>query len=186
MTSDEAADRNGSEENVPMRNEAAVAGAVESAGAALLDLGKRDPTLAGQLARLVAAVAGEAVRSGRLARSLTAALAVPEEVASGASGPARSRTIGAPVGGHAGRTRLNRRKPGPWDPFEVFADVGADGLRARLMQLDLEQLRDIVAEHGMDADKLAMKWKDASRVAERIVDRVASRSEKGSAFRGGD
>jgi hypothetical protein len=52
------------------------------------------------------------------------------------------------------------------------------------MQLELEELRDIIAEHGMDADKLAMKWKDASRLVERIVERVGARSEKGSAFRG--
>jgi hypothetical protein len=44
-------------------------------------------------------------------------------------------------------------------------------------------LRDIVAEHGMDNDRLAMKWKDSARVIDRIVERVASRLAKGPAFR---
>ncbi len=78
----------------------------------------------------------------------------------------------------------NRRKPGVIDPFAVFADSGESGLEERLMTLDLEQLRDIVAEHGMDHDRLAMKWKDRQRVITRVVERVAARTAKGSAFRG--
>lgn len=57
------------------------------------------------------------------------------------------------------------------------------GLRERLATLDLEALRDIVAEHGMDHDRLAMKWKDNGRVIDRIVEKVATRTAKGSAFR---
>jgi hypothetical protein len=70
------------------------------------------------------------------------------------------------------------------DPFAVFNDAGEDGLRGRLGELTLDQLRDIVAEHGMDNDRLAMKWKDPARVIDRIVERVAARLAKGSAFRG--
>jgi hypothetical protein len=69
------------------------------------------------------------------------------------------------------------------DPFALYANGGEDGLRTRLEALDLEQLRDIIAEHGMDHDRLAMKWKDQARVVERIVERVGTRSAKGSAFR---
>jgi hypothetical protein len=71
------------------------------------------------------------------------------------------------------------------DPFAVFTDKGETGLRERLAALNLEQLRDIVAEHGMDHDRLAMKWRDSRRVIDRIVDRVAARTTKGSAFRNG-
>jgi hypothetical protein len=65
----------------------------------------------------------------------------------------------------------------------VFGEVGEDGLRARLGELSLDQLRDILAEHGMDNDRLAMRWKDPARVIDRIVERVAARLAKGSAFR---
>lgn len=35
----------------------------------------------------------------------------------------------------------------------------------------------------MDHDRLAMKWKDPTRVIDRIVERVVARAAKGSAFR---
>ena len=40
----------------------------------------------------------------------------------------------------------------------------------------------MIAEHGMDRDKLAMKWKTPDRLIERIVDTVRSRSAKGDVF----
>ncbi len=75
-----------------------------------------------------------------------------------------------------------RRPPGPFDPFAVYSE-DEDELRRRLDECDLEQLRDIVAEHGMDHDRLAMKWKTPERVIERIVDTVIARTRKGEAFR---
>jgi hypothetical protein len=65
----------------------------------------------------------------------------------------------------------------------VYAEQGEATLRERLTELDLEQLRDIIAEHGMDTDRLAMKWRDRSRVVDRIVERVVDRAAKGDAFR---
>lgn len=79
----------------------------------------------------------------------------------------------------------NRRPPGPFDPYEVQGR-GASELRRQLETLDIEQLKNIVAEHGMDASKLAMKWKSSDRLIELIIDTVASRSRKGEAFRGQD
>lgn len=86
----------------------------------------------------------------------------------------------APVEGPTGRRR--RRHPGVLDPFETYAE-GEEALRRRLEALDLEQLKDIVAEHGMDTSKLAMKWKSEDRLIELVVATVASRSRKGDAFR---
>ena len=79
--------------------------------------------------------------------------------------------------------RRNRRDSAPFDPFVAYQD-GEQALRARLDQLDVEQLKDIVAENGMDGAKLAMKWKSADRLIELIVASVASRSRKGDVFRG--
>ncbi|KAA0099062.1 hypothetical protein CIW49_13485 [Mycolicibacterium sp. P1-18] len=81
--------------------------------------------------------------------------------------------------------RKGRRAPGPWDPFDVYADVGEAGLRDKLSALGIEQLRDIVAEHGFNNDGLAMRWTKADRVAGRIVDRVVEKATKGYAFRRG-
>ncbi|QLE76029.1 hypothetical protein FGW37_11360 [Streptomyces rectiverticillatus] len=137
---------------------------------ALLNLGSSAPDLARTLALLVETIALEAVRTGRFSSALSKVLAAAASSAH-ETGAERSK----------GRSR--RRAKGLIDPFEVFAELGGDGLRARLGALDLEQLRDIVAEHGMDHDRLAMKWKDPQRVMERIVERVEARTAKGSAFR---
>ena len=49
--------------------------------------------------------------------------------------------------------------------------------------LTLDQLRDIVAQYGMDPSKLVMKWKDPERVMDQIVELALTRSIKGDAFR---
>ncbi|MFF9020670.1 hypothetical protein [Streptomyces eurythermus] len=143
---------------------------VQRAAEALLRLGSSSPELARSLMLLAEVVAEEAARTPRFSRALTKALA-----AAVPAGPERAS--------ERGRNRSRRRAKGLLDPFAVFTEVGPEGLRKRLGTLDLEQLRDIIAEHGMDYDRLAMKWKDPQRVMERIVERVEARSAKGSAFR---
>ncbi|MDE0276374.1 MAG: hypothetical protein OYH76_10795 [Defluviicoccus sp.] len=75
-----------------------------------------------------------------------------------------------------------RRTPAVLDPVGV-AREGEDVLRARLATLSLDQLLDIVAQHGMDPGKLVMKWKKPDRVIDRIVEISLSRATKGDAFR---
>jgi hypothetical protein len=70
------------------------------------------------------------------------------------------------------------------DPIELGRQ-GEAILRTRLNELDIEQLRDIVAQYGMDPGKLVMKWKDATRIIDRIIEVSLSRATKGDAFRGG-
>lgn len=76
----------------------------------------------------------------------------------------------------------HRRTPAILEPFEEFGK-GEGVLRERLAGLNIEQLRDIVAQYGMDRSKLAMKWKDTARLIEWIVTTVVARSKKGDAFR---
>jgi hypothetical protein len=136
---------------------------VQKAVDSLLKLRETRPELADALAGLVQTVADEALRTPRFANALSAA-------ALGDAADVKPR-------------RTGRRAPGVIDPFAVYGETGESGLRQHLGELDLEQLRDIVAEHGMDHDRLAMKWKDSGRVIDRIVDKVAARAAKGSAFR---
>lgn len=137
---------------------------VGAAAESLLKLAASRPELAEMLSTIVKAVADEATRTPRFANALAA--------------PLHPRRSGPPS-----VKRSARRKPGVIDPFAVYNDAGEEGLRLRLSELDLEQLRDLIAEHGMDHDRLAMKWKDPRRVIDRIVEKVAARSAKGSAFR---
>ena len=76
----------------------------------------------------------------------------------------------------------NRRPPAVLDPVHL-AKQGEDILRSELAKLDIEQLRDVVAEYGMDTGKLIMRWRDPDRIVERIVDVARGRAQKGSAFR---
>ena len=47
----------------------------------------------------------------------------------------------------------------------------------------MEELRDIVAEYGMDPGRLVMKWTTPERVINRIVEMSVARAHKGNAFR---
>ncbi len=79
--------------------------------------------------------------------------------------------------------RRGRRAPGVLDPFDAAAE-GEQALRQALAGLDVEQLKDIVAEQGMDPANLALKWKRNDRLVDLIVTTVNQRSRKGEAFRG--
>jgi len=79
--------------------------------------------------------------------------------------------------------RKNKRTPAAFDPFEIFQESG-EMLRVKLNELNIEKLKDIIAEYGMDQSKLAMKWKSQDRLIEHIITTVEARSRKGDAFRG--
>lgn len=78
----------------------------------------------------------------------------------------------------------NRRAPAVFNPVELARD-GDMVLRKKLSELSIEQLKDMVAEQGMDPGKLVMKWKSAEKIVDRIVDISLSRAQKGDAFRRG-
>ncbi len=104
--------------------------------------------------------------------------------------PSASVTVQAPGGSAppasapspSRRTRI-ARTPASIDPFDVLRKDGPDGLVTALNTLQLEQLRDIIHQYGMDPDKRAMKWKTASKVRDRIVERALATSSRDNAFR---
>jgi len=75
-----------------------------------------------------------------------------------------------------------RRKPGQLDPMAVHRQSPAE-LPGRLEELTVDELKDIVAENGMDRTKLAMKWKAKDRLIDLIISTVESRAQKGDVFR---
>ena len=122
-----------------------------------------------KLIALARTVADEAERNPDFAQKVEAALGIEQSD--------RSRKE---AGGGRPRTR---RAPAVLDPVAVLRAGGSDELRSRLSSLNLEQLKDIVAQHGMDPGKLVMKWKTWTRVVDRIVEMSMSRASKGDAFR---
>lgn len=133
------------------------------------------PPLARVLQQLAACVADEASRNPEFSNRLAAILARPSVEAP--AGSERGGTLSQPVKG-----RGNRRAPALVDPLALM-EQGEDTLRRALDPLNVEQLKDIVAEHGMDTSKLALKWKSRDRLAELIVSTVRDRLARGDVFR---
>jgi len=143
--------------------------ALESAIAALGHAGHDG--VATRLIRLTAAVAKEAAVRPSFAKALETAMSQSTVEATSMSGPNAS-------------DRASGRRTAPvLDPFIIHREGGPEVLRARLGELSVEQLKDIIAEHGMDRDKLAMKWKTPDRLLERIITTVSARAQKGDVFR---
>jgi hypothetical protein len=135
------------------------------------------------LAQLVEVVADEAERNSAFRQRLEAALS-PRQMDLPVSREDRPREPkprdDKPVTDVI--RKGGRRTPAVLDPLGL-ARQGEDVLRKELSLLDIEQLRDVVAQYGMDPGKLVMKWKDTVRIVDRIVDLSLARSTKGDAFR---
>ena len=85
--------------------------------------------------------------------------------------------------GQSDAKHSHRRSPAILDPFALYAE-SEETLRRQVERLSVEQLKDIVAEYGMDRTKLVMKWKTPARIIDSIVQTVEARARKGDAFRG--
>lgn len=118
-------------------------------------------------------VLDEAQANPGFAARLSGALARPTP----GEDPSGTKSPGAPA------RRSHRRQPGPVDPFDLYDRGGEPLLRDELARYTTEQLKDIVAEHGMDRTKLAMKWRSTDRLIGLIVETVDARARKGEAFR---
>lgn len=77
--------------------------------------------------------------------------------------------------------RKGKRAEPLLDPIALAAQ-GEAALQQALAPLTVEQLKDVIAAHGMDPDKLAMKWKTAAKLVDRIVERSLARQQKGEVF----
>lgn len=75
----------------------------------------------------------------------------------------------------------NRRDKAVLDPIKL-AEEG-ELKEDILLPLTVKELKDIVADFGMDQSKLAMKWKDKDRLIQLILDTSFRRASKGEAFR---
>jgi len=125
-----------------------------------------------RLAYIFRVILDEAAQNPAFASRLEEILAAPKSAK-----PNRSTTSAV-----AQQTRRRRRSPAVLNPIRTFRE-GEDVLRDQLGKLNLEQLRDIIAEYRMDPDNLAMRWKSPNRLVERIVELARGRATKGDAFR---
>ena len=77
--------------------------------------------------------------------------------------------------------KKSRRSPAKLDPFHLL-ELGEDVLSKELEKLNIEELKDIVSEYGMDTSRLALKWKDRKRLEILIIDATKRKSSRGEAF----
>ena len=153
---------------------------VQELGGALLKLGSADATAASLLTRLFQVVAEEAGRTPRFAKALTAAFTVAPS-SEGAETVARLAPA-RPVRKATTRKAVTRQ-PGVFDPFVVFAESGEQGLADKLLELTVDQLRDIIAEQEIDTRKETGRKRKAEALVSWTVARVKALASKGSVFR---
>jgi hypothetical protein len=87
------------------------------------------------------------------------------------------------LGGEFAPARSSRRKraPAAFDPIAA-AHAGKDALRARLAELSADQLKDMIAEYGLDSTGRANRWRKPERLVDLIVARATERAHKGRGF----
>ena len=129
------------------------------------------------LADVVSHEAERNVEFGERLQSVLTSVASRDSVTVSAAGTTAKRP-----GRASTRRASKRRSPAILDPVALAAN-GEEALRSELAPLRLDQLKDIVADYGMDYDKLAMRWRRADRVIDRIVEVSINRAHKGDAFR---
>lgn len=76
-----------------------------------------------------------------------------------------------------------RRDKAILDPIKLAEDN--ELTKDILAELTEKELKDIIADYGMDSAKLAMKWKDKERLIQLILESAFRRASKGDAFRSG-
>ena len=129
------------------------------------------------LRNLTEVIAEEADRSPDFEKRLREALGITgDESNTVGSGSDTGEAMTGPTRGR------NRRTPAVLDPVQQVLK-SEEVLREQLSVLTVDQLKDIVADYGMDPSKLVMKWRTRDRIINHIVDMAVSRSRKGDAFR---
>lgn len=97
-----------------------------------------------------------------------------------ARNPDFARQLRAALAETKGGRPVRRRSPAVLDPMDIVRKKGKAGLRARLAELDIERLKDIVSQYALDSR--AMRWKARERILEAIVEVAHYRAHKGEVF----
>lgn len=124
--------------------------------------------------KLAREILDEAERNPEFAARLEAALGEPGQ-ANGATNGAAKPATSQP------KRKPSQRRPAQFDPI-ALARTGEPNLRGRLADLDIHELRDIVADFAMDSTGEVMKWRSIDRITDRIVENAMGRAYKGGAF----
>jgi hypothetical protein len=153
---------------------------IQETSGALFQLDAKHPRAAAILAGLTKVIAAEAVRSPRFAQELTEVFALADAGLTATQVPVptpRKRAVAS-----AARKKVVR-EPGAFDPFAVLRDNGEKVLVEKLAALDIEGLRDIIAEQELDTRKETGRKRKPEVLVAWIVERVNALASKGSVFK---
>lgn len=151
----------------------------QAVGGALAALDAKNPRAAQLISGLTRVIIDEAERSSRFAGALVdvvSALAPSSDALLAAVAPPPRKRASTP------RKKVVRQ-PAVLDPFVVYRETGSVGLTTRLSELDIEQLRDIIAEEELDTRKETARKRSPAVITAWIVERVEASENKGSVFR---
>lgn len=151
----------------------------QAVGGALAALDAKNPRAAQLISGLTRVIIDEAERSSRFAGALVgvvSALAPSSDALPAAVAPPPRKRASTP------RKKVVRQ-PAVLDPFVVYRETGSVGLTTRLSELDIEQLRDIIAEEELDTRKETARKRSPAVITAWIVERVEASENKGSVFR---
>lgn len=151
----------------------------QAVGGALAQLDAKNPQAAQLISGITRVIIEEADRSSKFAAALTGVLDAlraeqPSSISATAVTP-RKRTA-------APKKRV-ARQPGVLDPFVVYRQTGGAGLADRLSALNIDQLRDIIAEQELDTRKETGRKRKPEVLVAWLVERVEASENKGSVFR---
>lgn len=128
-------------------------------------------------AGLLAALMRPLTRAAQDDRKLAATLAEALQRNLPPAKEKKSKTKSAAKPAKKSRGRL----PAKLDPIRLIYK-GEDALRRALAGLDLDELRDVVVGHAMDAKGNVRKWKAADKLIGHIVEEAKRRRDHGTSF----
>ncbi len=77
---------------------------------------------------------------------------------------------------------VSPRKSEIIDIYKIYEDYGTEGLRKKLEECNIEELKEIVKLHRLDPKKYFYKWTTKKKFIECILDKIESKIDKGKAF----
>jgi hypothetical protein len=92
-----------------------------------------------------------------------------------------SETLAAPKQPR-GKTKIESSLPEGFDPFHIYYEQGKLGLLASLQGLDINTLKAVLSEYGLDPARTYARWRKRERLTDLIVERVKALSNKGKVF----
>jgi hypothetical protein len=68
------------------------------------------------------------------------------------------------------------------DIYEIYKKMGAEGLKDKLNDLQIDELKEIIKTHRLDPKKYFYKWKTTEKFINFIIEKVKYKIDKGKTF----